>query len=96
MMNTTRRPDGPALAWWFFMLPMLISAALRELWAPDEPRYAEVAREIFDHGSTLVMHLCGDLYPDKPPLLFWLSGWAGKYFHWSEFAMRSSACWQRS
>lgn len=70
------------------MLPMLGSATMRGWWAPDEPRYAEVAREIFVHGNGLVMHLCGDLYPDKPPLLFWLSGLLGWLSGWSEFAMR--------
>jgi len=76
------------LPWYFLMLPMVFSAAVRDLWAPDEPRYAEVAKEIFEHGSALVMHLCGGLYPDKPPLLFWLAGLAGKWSGWSEFAMR--------
>ena len=85
--NTDLRHATP-LPWWLFMLPMIFSAAVRDLWAPDEPRYAEVAKEIFEHGSVLVMHLCGQLYPDKPPLLFWLSGFAGKLSHWSEFAMR--------
>jgi 4-amino-4-deoxy-L-arabinose transferase-like glycosyltransferase len=75
-------------AWWWLMLPMLGSATMRGWWAPDEPRYAEVAREIFVHGNGLVMHLCGDLYPDKPPLLFWLSGLLGWLSGWSEFAMR--------
>lgn len=78
----------PLGGWWWLALPMLASAWVRELWAPDEPRYAEVAREIFDGGSWLVMHLCGELYPDKPPLLFWLAGVLGWLSSWSELAMR--------
>jgi len=66
------------------MLPMVASAWVRDLWAPDEPRYAQVAREIFEGGDFLVMHLCGELYPDKPPLLFWLSGLFGWLSGWSE------------
>jgi 4-amino-4-deoxy-L-arabinose transferase-like glycosyltransferase len=34
------------------------------------------------------MHLCGQLYPDKPPLLFWLSGFFGWLSGWSELWMR--------
>jgi 4-amino-4-deoxy-L-arabinose transferase len=70
------------------MLPMVISAVVRDLWAPDEPRYGEVAREVYENGSFLVMHLCGAVYPDKPPLLFWLSGLGGWMTGWSEWALR--------
>jgi len=69
-------------------LPLFASAASRGLWAPDEPRYAEVAREVFVEPGLFVMRLCGDLYPDKPPLLFWAAGLLGKLSGWSPFAMR--------
>jgi 4-amino-4-deoxy-L-arabinose transferase-like glycosyltransferase len=64
------------------------SAWVRDLWAPDEPRYAQVAREIYEGGDFLVMHLCGALYPDKPPLLFWVAGFFGWLSSWSELWMR--------
>jgi 4-amino-4-deoxy-L-arabinose transferase-like glycosyltransferase len=70
------------------MVPIIASAAVRDWWAPDEPRYAQVAREIYETGEFLVMHLCGSLYPDKPPLLYWLSGLFGWLFDWNELAMR--------
>ncbi|MFQ5768864.1 MAG: ArnT family glycosyltransferase, partial [Acidobacteriota bacterium] len=41
------------------------------LWNPDEPRYAEVAREMRAGGEYLVPHLNGDVYSQKPPLIFW-------------------------
>ena len=47
----------------------------RDLWNPDEPRYAEVAREMLapplalDHF--LVPRLNGETYTHKPPLHFW-------------------------
>lgn len=44
----------------------------RDLWNPDEPRYAEVAREMRLSGDFLVPHLNGQVYSEKPPLLFWL------------------------
>lgn len=43
----------------------------RDLWNPDEPRYAEVAREMSVDGSYLVPHLNGATYAQKPPLFFW-------------------------
>ena len=49
----------------------------RDLWNPDEPRYMEVAREMVLLNDYVVPHLNGELYPDKPPLFFWLA--AGLY-----------------
>jgi len=51
------------------------------LWAPDEPRYAQVAEELrsFVHGPSglFVLHLNGDVYDQKPPLYFWAAALAG-------------------
>ncbi len=74
--------------WLWLLLPLLASAWARGLWAPDEPRYAEVARELHATGDFLVLHLCGEVYPDKPPLLYWLAGLLGWLSGWSVFAMR--------
>ncbi|MEO8196012.1 MAG: glycosyltransferase family 39 protein [Thermoanaerobaculia bacterium] len=43
----------------------------RDLWNPDEPRYAEVTREMRVGGDWFVPHLNGKIYSEKPPLLFW-------------------------
>jgi 4-amino-4-deoxy-L-arabinose transferase-like glycosyltransferase len=75
--------------WPLLLLPMIASAAVRGLWAPDEPRYAEVAKEAWESGNLLVLHLCGDVYADKPPLVYWLAGLCGAATGWSEFAMRA-------
>jgi 4-amino-4-deoxy-L-arabinose transferase-like glycosyltransferase len=40
--------------------------------APDEPRFALVAREMAEAGDWLVPRLGGQIYLNKPPLLFWL------------------------
>ena len=50
----------------------------RDLWNPDEPRYAEVAREMLLTGEYLVPHLNGEVYSQKPPLLFWAMAAAGR------------------
>jgi 4-amino-4-deoxy-L-arabinose transferase-like glycosyltransferase len=42
-----------------------------DLWSPDEPRYAEVSREMVNGGDWILMHRNGELYTDKPPLFFW-------------------------
>jgi 4-amino-4-deoxy-L-arabinose transferase-like glycosyltransferase len=42
-----------------------------DLWSPDEPRYAEVSREMVNRGDWVLMHRNGHLYTDKPPLFFW-------------------------
>ena len=43
----------------------------RDVWNPDEARYAEVAREMRLAGSWAVPRLNGEVYTQKPPLLFW-------------------------
>jgi 4-amino-4-deoxy-L-arabinose transferase-like glycosyltransferase len=43
-----------------------------DLWNPDEPRYAEVAREMVNGGDWVLMHNNGNMYTDKPPLFFWM------------------------
>lgn len=55
-------------------LPLL---GARDLWAPDEPRYAEVAQEMLRDGHWWYPHVNGRRYPDKPPLYFWLEAAAG-------------------
>jgi 4-amino-4-deoxy-L-arabinose transferase-like glycosyltransferase len=52
-----------------------------DLWAPDEPRYGQVAEELrsFEHGlgGFWLLHLGGEAYTQKPPLYFWLAALAG-------------------
>lgn len=57
-----------ALAGALLFLPGL---GVRDLWNPDEARYAEVAREMRLAGSYAVPRLNGEVYSHKPPLLFW-------------------------
>lgn len=46
--------------------------ARRDLWEPDEARYALVSREMRD-GHWLVPFRQGEFYSHKPPLMFWLT-----------------------
>lgn len=79
---------GPFLGGWHLALPIVALAFFRDLWAPDEPRYAQIAREAWDSGSLVVLHICGDVYPDKPPLVYWLTALAGELGGWTGFALR--------
>jgi 4-amino-4-deoxy-L-arabinose transferase-like glycosyltransferase len=49
----------------------------RDLWNPDEARYAEVAREMRLLGHWSVPRLNGQVYTQKPPLFFWAIAAAG-------------------
>lgn len=42
----------------------------RALWFSDEVRYANAFENLLD-GHWLVLHLNGQMYPDKPPVYFW-------------------------
>jgi 4-amino-4-deoxy-L-arabinose transferase-like glycosyltransferase len=43
----------------------------RDLWDPDETRYALVAREMRETEQWVLPHLNGKIYFEKPPLFFW-------------------------
>ena len=62
---------GPGLLILLGLVLFLPGLGQRDLWNPDEARYAEVAREMSVTGQYLVPHLNGELYTQKPPLLFW-------------------------
>jgi 4-amino-4-deoxy-L-arabinose transferase-like glycosyltransferase len=57
----------------FCFLLFILGVGRWDLWDPDEPRYAEVAKEmVMNSGDWILMHLNGKVYGDKPPLFFWL------------------------
>src|SRR5262245_45727686 len=57
---------------------LLVSACLAagigrtDLWPPDEPRVAEVAREMLVAGPALIPRLNGTPFVEEPPLFYWL------------------------
>lgn len=80
----------------YFAALALVSAVLFltnlggiDLWPPDEPRYAQVAREMTETGDYLVPRINGEPYTEKPPLLFWIQALFSKPFgDVSEFPAR--------
>ena len=69
-INNTRTIAACIILFTAFLF--LFNTGKRDLWAPDEPRYAQVSKEMRDSGNFIVPHLNSEPYPDKPPLLFWL------------------------
>jgi 4-amino-4-deoxy-L-arabinose transferase-like glycosyltransferase len=54
----------------------LLNLSGRDLWEPNEPIAAQAAREMARRGDWLLPTVNGEIYPDKPPLLFWGIGLA--------------------
>jgi 4-amino-4-deoxy-L-arabinose transferase-like glycosyltransferase len=55
---------------------------------PDEPRYAEVAREMYASGDFVTPRLHGEPWFEKPPLMYWGVAAAYAVFGVGEFAAR--------
>ena len=74
-----------------FLLAMALYAmglGAAALLDPDEPVYAQTAREMLETDSWLTPRLNGLLWFDKPPMYFWLSAVSFKVFSVGEFAAR--------
>jgi 4-amino-4-deoxy-L-arabinose transferase-like glycosyltransferase len=68
----------------FCIILYFVNLGRWDLWSPDEPRYAQVAREMVNRGDWILMHYNGKTYPDKPPLFFWLIAFSS--FLWQGFS----------
>lgn len=55
---------------------------------PDEPRYAQVAREMYESGDWITPRLAGIHWFEKPALTYWLAALGYTLFGVSEFAAR--------
>ena len=58
------------------------------LLGPDEPRYAQVAREMFLTGDLITPTLGGHTWFEKPALLYWMIAASFKVFGVSEWSAR--------
>ncbi|MEJ2745745.1 MAG: glycosyltransferase family 39 protein, partial [bacterium] len=66
-----RRRYMPGL-WWLLALLLLFGAGQRHgLWGNDEPREAEMSREMYVSGDWVVPRLNGSAFLEKPPLAYW-------------------------
>ncbi|MBK9383731.1 MAG: phospholipid carrier-dependent glycosyltransferase [Planctomycetes bacterium] len=82
-------PAGTFLA--LFLCIHVPWAARRPLAAPDEIRYAEIAREMLATGDWIVPHLADAPYLEKPPLGIWVGAIAQGLCGRSTFALRLPA-----
>lgn len=62
----------------------LASSFFRDLFSPDEPRYAAISREMLETGNWVLPHLNGTVYTEKPPLHFWLTALSARL--WGNFS----------
>ncbi|MFZ1702668.1 MAG: glycosyltransferase family 39 protein [Pyrinomonadaceae bacterium] len=91
--NTDQTGDGslPRIAWVAFVL-LAVFTYFFGLWlpflGPDEPRYAQVAREMFERGDWITPTLGGFTWFEKPVLLYWLEIASYNLFGVNEFAAR--------
>ena len=61
-----------ASAWWLLaLLPIFVVGQRHVLWGADEPREAEIARELYASGDWVVPRLNGVPFLEKPPLTHW-------------------------
>jgi 4-amino-4-deoxy-L-arabinose transferase-like glycosyltransferase len=86
----TKLPDSK-YTWWVFAIAIVfvyLYGLHVPLVGPDEPRYAQVAREMFDRGDWISPTLGGYDWFEKPALLYWLQIVGYKVFGVNEFASR--------
>lgn len=93
MTTTDENSSGHLPRWvWISFLVLTIAAYLCGLnipfLGPDEPRYAQVAREMFERGDWITPTLGGFTWFEKPALLYWLEIVSYQLFGVSEFAAR--------
>jgi MFS family permease len=76
------------LLWLALAVAVFIGTGLgtRMPWPADEPRFALIARDMVHSGDWLFPRVGGDLYPDKPPVFFWLLSIG----YWLTGSMRAS------
>jgi 4-amino-4-deoxy-L-arabinose transferase-like glycosyltransferase len=80
MAETSQSPRAARLAgWWrahapelFLALLLLAILPMRDLWAPDEPDFAQCVKEMRLGGHWLLPYLNGAPYSEKPILYFWV------------------------
>lgn len=74
-----------------FALLYIGTLSFRPLYTPDEPRYAEIARELIIHNDWVVPKLNNLVYFEKPIMGHWLNALSLKAFGENNFAVRFSS-----
>ncbi len=91
MNKGQRTKDKEQIVWFLFALVVVFIYFFGlniPLLGPDEPRYSQVAREMFERGDWVTPTLGGFDWFEKPALLYWLQIASYNLFGVSEFAAR--------
>ncbi|NNE99980.1 MAG: glycosyltransferase family 39 protein [Pyrinomonadaceae bacterium] len=89
MLDQIRRQEK--LTWILFaavVIVLYLFALDLPLLGPDEPRYSQVAREMYERGDWVTTTLGGYNWFEKPALLYWLQITFYNLFGVSEFSAR--------
>ncbi len=66
--------DNQNVVFWFFLFAAVViffGIGMRSPWPADEPRFAQIAREMVESGQWLFPMRGNEYYPDKPPVFMW-------------------------
>ncbi len=86
--SAKRRRYSAALLMALACLLFFFGSGSIALVGPDEPRYAEVAREMYVSGDYVATTLCQCVWFEKPALFYWLAALSYRLFGVNEFAAR--------
>ena len=90
--SNSERPFAVPTYIWILLAMLALGAYFAglnlPLVGPDEPRYAQVAREMFERGDWITPTLGGHTWFEKPALLYWFEIVAYTLFGVNEFAAR--------